>query len=137
MEQQPLRMIGQARAPHLADPDVVASLPTFRAALRHAVNHSGFDQEAIAEALGIDGSCFSRMLKEPKHEWARPRQFPHEKLADFYAVTGSYAPLQWLASRVGMEPVSMRETRVQRLERELAAERARTFPQMERRAVAA
>jgi len=123
--QDNLRMLGEVRIPRLADPDVVSRLPSFRAALRFAVNHSGFDQEAIAADLGIDPASFSRMVKEPRHESARPREFPHEKLADFCRVTGCLAPLQWQDMRLGYEPVSARETRLQRLERELAEERAR------------
>jgi hypothetical protein len=123
--QNALRMIGEVRIPRLADPDVVANLPTFRAALRFAINHSGLDQEAIAESLEIDPACLSRMVKEPKHDGARPREFPHEKLSDFCRVTGCLAPLQWQDMRMGLEPVSARETRIQRLERELAEERAR------------
>jgi hypothetical protein len=124
--QQSFRMIGEVRAPHHADPDVIAQLPTFRAALRHAINHSGFDQEVIAEALGIDPACFSRMVREPRNVAARPRELPHEKLAGFCMVTGSLAPIQWQDAQLGLEPVSMRETRIQRLERQLAAERERT-----------
>lgn len=120
-----LRMLGEVRAPHLIDPDVVSKLPTFRAALRYAINHSGFAQEVIAEALKIDPSCFSRMVREPRNVAARPREFPMEKMADFAIVTGCLAPIQWLCAQVGQEPVSMRETRIQRLERELAAERER------------
>jgi len=118
--QQKLRLIGEVKIPRLADPDLISGLPTFRAALRHAVNRSGIDQEAVAEALAIDPASFSRMIREPRKVAARPREFPHEKLPDFCAVTGSLAPLQWACLQVGMEPVSVRETRVQRLERELA-----------------
>ena len=123
--QSELRMIGEVRIPRLVDPDTVAKLPTFRAALRFAINRSGFDQEAIARELDIDPSSFSRMVKEPRHVYARPREFPNEKLADFCRITCCLAPLQWLAGRLGYEPVSARETRVQRLQRELAEEMAR------------
>jgi hypothetical protein len=136
MDQQSLRMIGEARAPHHADPDVVAKLPTFRAALRHAINHSGFDQEAIAAALKIDPASFSRMVREPRNIAARPRELPHDKLAAFCAITGSLAPLQWQDAQLGMEPISMRETRLQRLERELEAERAKSLPFVDRRRAA-
>lgn len=121
-----LRMLGEVREPHHADPDVIARLPTFRAALRFAINHSGFAQDAVADALGIDPASFSRMVREPRHVAARPREFPLGKLADFARITGTLAAHQWLDAQVGQEPVSMRETRIQRLERELAAERERT-----------
>lgn len=111
--------MAEVRQPHAADPDVVSRLPTVRAALRHAINVSGFDQEAIAEALSLDPGCFCRMVKEPK-PGSRPRAFPMEKLADFARVTGSLVVNQWLDMQMGMEPVAMRETRAQRLRRELA-----------------
>ena len=137
-QQQKLKMIGEVRQPQMADPDVVAQLPTFRAALRHAINRSGLDQEAISEAMGIHATCFSRMIREPRSVAARPRNLPNDQLADFCRVTGSLAPLQWLCAQVGKEPVDMRETRVQRLERELAAERERAWTasgSVDRRAV--
>lgn len=117
--------MGEVRQPRLVDQEIVSRLPTFRAALRLAVNHSGLDQEEVAKSLGIDPASFCRMLREPRHEGARPREFPHEKLGDFCRITASLAPIQWHDAQMGMEPVSMRETRIQRLERELAEERAR------------
>ena len=123
--QEVFKMTGEVRQPRLADPDIVSRLPTFRAALRLAVNQSGLGQDEIADALQIDPASFSRMLREPRHDKARPRELHHEKLGDFCRVTGSLAPIQWQALQLGMEPVQARETRMQRLERELAAERLR------------
>jgi hypothetical protein len=115
-----LRLVGQVKEPRHADADVVAKLPTFRAALRYAINHSGIDQEEVAAALQMDPGCLSRTIKEPKHDNARVRNFDAAQLATFIRVTGSFAPVQWLCMQVGQEPVSMRETRAQRLRRELA-----------------
>lgn len=123
--QEIFQMTGEVRQPRMADPDVVARLPTFRSALRLAVNHSGLAQDEIAETLSIDPGALSRMLREPRHDNARPREFPHGKLGDFCRVTGSLAPIQWQALQLGMEPVQARETRIQRLERELHHERLR------------
>jgi hypothetical protein len=124
--QTSLRLIGEVRTPRLAEPELVERLPTFRAALRYAINHSGLAQEEIAGALGINAGDFSRMVREPTHDGARLRAFPSEKLEDFARVTGSKAPQQWLAFRIGDELIAQRETRRQRLERELAElERAR------------
>lgn len=126
--QSQLRLIGEVREPRLADPEVVERLPTFRAALRFAINHSGLDQEEVALALGIDCGDFSRMVKEPKHANARPRNLQSSKLAAFSRITGSLAPQQWLCLQVGMEPVAQRETKRQRLERELAELEAKEAP---------
>lgn len=114
----------EVRVPHHDDPDLIDGLPTFRAALRHAIARSGFTQEAVADALGIDTSSFSRMVCEPRSFAARPREFPHEKLCAFANITGSLAAHQWLCLKVGQEPVSIRETRLQRLERQVDELRA-------------
>lgn len=118
--QHALRLIGEVREPSFADQDLVERLPTFRAALRYAVGHSGLTQEEIAAALEINSGDFSRMVREPTHDGARLRAFPVEKLADFALVTGSKVAQQWVAHRVGDELIPQRETRMQRLQRELA-----------------
>lgn len=92
--QEMFRMTGEIRQPRLEDPDIVCRLPTFRAAMRYAVNHSGLLQEEVADALGIDPGGFSKMLREPRHDGARQRVFPPEKIDDLCRVTGSYAPIQ-------------------------------------------
>jgi predicted transcriptional regulator len=114
----------EVRVPHHDDPDLIDGLPTFRSALRHAIARSGFTQEAVAEALGIDSASFSRMVNEPRKINARQREFPCEKLGDFARVTGTLVAHQWLCHRVGQEPVSIRETKLQRLEREVEELRA-------------
>lgn len=114
----------EVRTPHHDDPDLIDSLPTFRSALRHAIARSGFTQEAVADALEIDSASFSRMVNEPRSLTARPREFPMEKFAHFANVTGSLAAHQWLCHKVGQEPVSIRETKLQRLEREVQELRA-------------
>lgn len=118
--QPQLRLIGQVKEPRHADADVVSKLPSFRAALRYAINHSGIDQEEVASALGMDPGCLSRTIRDPKHDNARKRNFDVTELATFVRVTGSFAPIQWLCMQLGQEPVHMRETRAQRLRRELA-----------------
>lgn len=125
MHQSPIPLIGLVRQPNPADPDIVAQLPTFRSALRHSINHSGLTQEVIAQALRIDIASLSRMIRDPSHLGARPREFPHDKLEHFCRITNSLAPIQWHDAQLGFEPAQIRETRLQRLERELAEERAR------------
>jgi len=117
--------IAEVRVPQHDDPDLIDALPTFRSALRHAIGRSGFTQEAVAEALEIDGASFNRMVNEPRKINSRPREFPCEKLGDFARVTGSLAAQQWLCHKVGQEPVSIRETKLQRLERECEELRAK------------
>lgn len=127
MLQSALPILKTVCPPRPADMEVVGRLPTFRSALRYAVNHSGLGQEDIAEVLGIDRASFSRMICDPRHHGARPREFPHEKLSDFCLVTGSIAPIQWHAFRAGGVLAFGPETRVAHLERELAAARANAY----------
>lgn len=125
--QSSLPMLRSVCPPRLADLEVIAALPTYRASLRYAINHSGVTQEDLASALRIDQAGFSRMIRDPRHPGAKPREFPHEKLADFCLLTGSLAPVQWQAFRSGHSLIAKVETRLERLERELAAERARSY----------
>lgn len=123
--QSELRMVGEVRQPKHIDADIVTRLPTFRSSLRHAIAHSGIDQEEVAGALEIDAGDFCRMVKEPRHAAARQRNLPAEKIPNFCRVTGSLAPVQWLDAQLGLAPVARLETRRERLIRELAEEEAR------------
>lgn len=114
--------IAELRTPQFADADEVLRLPSFEAALRRSVNQSGFDQEAIAQGLGLDPGEFSRMLKERK-PGGRNRVFPPALLPAFNRICNSMVATQWICGGNHCEPVHMRETRVQRLERELAEAR--------------
>lgn len=123
--QQELRLIGQVKRPERVAEAVIDGLPSFRAALRHAVNHSGLNQCEVAEACGIDPGEFSRMLRDPKREGARPREFPHDKLPLFCRITNSKAPAQWHAIQMGDELTPRRiESMEQQIQR-LTAENAR------------
>ena len=129
MQQVHLPMLKTVCPPRLVDDETILRLPTFRSSLRFAVNQSGLTQEDIAEVLRIDNASFTRMICDPRHIGARPREFPHEKLSDFCLVTGCLAPVQWHAAKPGMMLIASRESRIQRLERELAAERAQAYQQ--------
>lgn len=123
--QHELRLLGEVRRPAQVAESIIADLPTFRSALRYAVNHSGLVQCEIALACGIDPGEFSRMLRDPRAGRGRAREFPSEKLATFCRVTNSKAPVQWMAQQVGDQLVPWRqetaEQRIARLEAENAA----------------
>lgn len=123
--QQELRLIGQVKRPEHVSEAVIDGLPSFRSALRHAVNHSGLDQCEVAIACGIDPGEFSRMLRDPKRENARPREFPHNKLPLFCRVTNSKAPMQWHALQVGDELIPRRMEAMEQQLARLQAENAR------------
>lgn len=118
--------LAECRTPAFVEADAVMQLPSYEAALRRAVNHSGFDQEVIAVALGIDAGEFSRMLKDKK-QGGRNRVFPAALLPLFNRICNSMVVSQWICAGNGTEPVHMRETRVQRLERELTEARKQSL----------
>lgn len=127
MYQAALPLLKSVCPPRPAEMPIVATLPTFRSSLRHSIDRSGLAQEDIAENLVLDVSSFSRMIRDPRHASARPREFPHDKLADFCLLTGSIAAVQWHAFRLGYALVPLRDVRGQNLERDHAADRARAW----------
>lgn len=122
--QNELRLMGEVRQPRHDELSYVERLPSFRSALRRAIALSGLLQEEVAQALGIDKGEFSRMVNDPQRASSRPRSFPADKLDAFARVTGTLVAHQWLSDRVGQELISKRESKVQRLERELAEARS-------------
>lgn len=123
--QQELRLIGEVRRPERISEVAIGQLPSYRAALRFAVNRSGLDQCEIAESCGIDAGEFSRMLREPKREGSRLREFPTEKLALFCRVTNCKAPVQWLAMQLGDELIPYRPETAEQCIARLEAENAK------------
>jgi predicted XRE-type DNA-binding protein len=119
--QDELRLMGEVRQPRPDEIETIERLPSFRAALRHAISLSGLLQEEVAKALEIDKGEFSRMVNERS---SRARSFPADKLGAFARITGTMVVQQWLADQIGQEVICKRESKVQRLERQLAEARA-------------
>lgn len=95
MEQLRMPTLGVARAPKMADEELVRKQPHMRAAIALCIALSGLTNETICEKLGIDPGHFSRISK------GRGNMDPN-KLAPLMELCGNYAPIQWLSGRVGM-----------------------------------
>lgn len=76
---------------------------TFNGTLSEAARHSGLDDQDIADSMNICAGYMSRFMRGVAQQWAK-------RLVVFMRVTGSLAPLQWLADQVGCEVV-MRDSR--------------------------
>lgn len=95
MNQRTLGLMGAARAPRMADEELVRKQPSQRAAIALCIALSGLSNETICERLGIDPGHFSRISK------GRGNMDPN-KLAGLMELCGNYAPLQWMAWKSGL-----------------------------------
>jgi plasmid maintenance system antidote protein VapI len=89
-------------------------------AIRYAVQRSGYDDYEVADAMHISHGYFSRVMRGTA-------SLSGERLVKFMRITGSVAPLQWLADQMGYElraKKSELEQRAEAAEREAAALRA-------------
>lgn len=94
--------LGLCRPPEAAPAEFIGAA-THVGAIRYASQRSGFDDFEIADKLAISHGYMSKVLKGTAGLWG-PR------LVRFMRVTGSVAPLQWLADQMGCE-VTLRDTR--------------------------
>ncbi|SDX14226.1 hypothetical protein SAMN05518669_103388 [Variovorax sp. YR634] len=90
----------------------VVKQATFSGALNHACKHSGMEDQEIADAIHISHGYMSRFMRGVGQQWAK-------RLLAFMRVTGSLAPLQWLADQMGCD-ITIRSA----LSAELAAAKA-------------
>ena len=97
-----------------ADPEVVAYME-FAAVMRWAIQQSGYDDFEVAEKLGITAGYMSKVLHGTAGLYGK-------RLVRFMQITGSLAPLQWLAEQMGCDVVqrSSQAARIAALEQELA-----------------
>ena len=109
-------MLHQER-PVKAEHEVVLSAPLMTDVMHHAVLKSGREFQDIAKSLGLSKSQFSKAL-------AANGKFTFNDLTEFMRQTGSIAPLQWLADRMGYRLVAKQALdRIAQLEAELEQER--------------
>jgi hypothetical protein len=103
--QRPLNLTAAAPPPmpmQLVAPLVLATA-SFNAVLQFAAQHSGLDDQDIAEAISVCKGYMSRFMRGVAQQWAK-------RLVLFMRVTQSLAPLQWLADQMGCEVV-LRDSR--------------------------
>lgn len=113
--QRPLPLLGEAppaQAMQVLPAGVLAGA-TFSQVLQFAAQHSGLDDEQIAERMSICKGYMSRFMRGVAQQWAR-------RLVVFMRETHSLGPLQWMAEQAGCELV-VRDSRAA----ELAALKAR------------
>lgn len=108
-----LPLLGLVTGPQLLPSEVVAR-GSFSGMLVEAARHSGLDDQDIAEAMNICAGYMSRFMRGVAQQWAK-------RLVMFMRITGSLAPLQWLADQVGCDivPRAVSAARIRELEAEL------------------
>lgn len=109
--QASLPLIGEVPKPSQIEQAVVHRA-TFSGALNDAAKHSGMEDWDIAEKIHISHGYMSKFMRSVGEQWAK-------RLIHFMRVTGSLAPLQWLADQMGCD-ITVRHV----LSAELAAARA-------------
>lgn len=111
--QVPMPFLSEVRA-RQADPAHIAAMAD-TGAVRYAIQSSGHDDYEVAEALGISPGYMSKVLHGTAGLYGK-------RLVRFMQITGSLAPLQWLAEQMGCDVVqrSSQAARIAALEQELA-----------------
>ena len=109
--QASLPLIGEVPKPRPMEQTVVHRL-TFSQALLDAAKHSGMEDWDIADRIHISHGYMSKFMRSVGQQWAK-------RLVAFMQVSGSLAPLQWIADQMGCD-ISVRHV----LSAELAAARA-------------
>jgi hypothetical protein len=118
-DQRGLGLIGAVRtAPVEADADFIRR-SSWDGTMRYAVQRSGMDDYEVADEMNVSHGHFSKVMKGAAGLWGH-------RLVKFMRVTGSVAPLQWLADQMGYEirPKTVNQ-RIADLEAELERERAK------------
>ena len=107
-----LPLLGEVPQPVATlDPQVVTRA-SFSGVLSHAAQHSGMEDCDIADKIHISHGYMSKFMRSVGEQWAK-------RLIRFMRITGSLAPLQWIADQMGCD-VTVRSV----MSAELAAARA-------------
>jgi len=103
----------------LLSEELVDRCKTFTEALAvsRAMARTKRSDGALADALGVQRSVWSRIQHKPKDS---PAYMPEDKVADLCRLVGNAGVIQFLAAQIGCRLVPIAETRAQRLRRELA-----------------
>jgi plasmid maintenance system antidote protein VapI len=118
--QQNLALVGEVPTTHLAC-DVFIPLSSWAGTLRYAVQRSAQDDYEVADKMHISHGYMSRVMRGTAN-------LSGEKLVKFMRITGSLAPLQWLADQMGYELKKKEPT-----EREVLMARLAQLDEKERR----
>lgn len=109
-----LPLLGVVPTPRLLEPATVARA-TFNGVLTYAAQHSGMEDQELAESMHISAGYMSRFMRGVAQQWAK-------RMVVFMRTTGCLGPLQWLAHQMGCDLVvrASNEARIRELEAELA-----------------
>lgn len=94
-------LIGAVPGPQALDLSVVRAA-SFNGCLQSARLHCGMDDHDIAIKIHISKGYMSKFLNGVAQTWAK-------RLIAFMRVTGSLAPLQWMANQMGCDIVIRNE----------------------------
>lgn len=110
--QKEMPFLSATTAPVLAPDDLIRKCRHRLDAIRLCVQLSGFANDTISRALGIDKGHWTRIMQGKA--W-----FPDTKSVDLMMMCGNYAPMQFEALKCGFE--LFKDTKAQR-KAELIAE---------------
>lgn len=90
-------MLAPVPEPHVLASSVVAGA-SFSGCLVAAAQHSGKEDQELAEEIHISQGYMSRFMRGVAQQWAK-------RLVAFMRATNSLAPLQWIANQMGCDVV--------------------------------
>ncbi len=111
--QSALALIGAVPGPRLFDADLVPRA-TFSGLLSWSAERAGMSDQQIADEMAISHGYMSKFMRGVAEAWAR-------RIVRFMRITGSLAPLQWIADQMGCDVVvrDVSTARIRALEAEL------------------
>jgi hypothetical protein len=121
-EGEQLTLLPQRRSPKTPDVAYLASLSSFRRAVRYSMSLADLEPKQVYEPLDKDKATWSRIE-------SGDMGFPADLILPFQTITQNDAPLLWLAHLAGYDLASLRkrqddkDLRIAELEQQLAKER--------------
>jgi hypothetical protein len=114
-----LHLLPHRSEPKTPDLAYLASLPSFRRAVRYSMSLADLEPKQVYEPLGKDKATWSRIE-------SGDMGFPADLILPFQSTTNNDAPLMWLVHAAGYDVSSLRKRQdnkdleIQRLRDELA-----------------
>lgn len=111
--QSALALIGAVPGPRVFDADLVPRA-TFSGLLSWSAERAGMTDQQIADEMHISHGYMSKFMRGVAEAWAR-------RIVRYMRITGSLAPLQWIADQMGCDVVvrDVSTARIRALEAEL------------------
>lgn len=111
--QSALSLIGAVPGPRSFDSELLGRV-SFSGLLSWSAERAGMSDQQIADEMHISHGYMSKFMRGVAESWAR-------RLVLFMRVTGSVAPLQWIADQIGCDLAvrDIRQARIRALESEI------------------